>query len=118
MPLKVGVVGLNGIGQVHSQSYATDSLAELVAVCDVVKDRADTIAAKHKVKAYYRLKDMLDAHPELDIVDVSTGGNENGGWHFEPTMTAIAAGKNVLVEKPISNDIQEARDMVKLATEK
>jgi predicted dehydrogenase len=118
MPLNVGVVGLKGIGQTHAHSYAGDPLAQLVAVCDVIQSRADEAAAKHGVKAYYGLTDMLDAHPELDIVDVSTGGNENGSWHFEPTMTALSAGKHVLVEKPISSDIREARQMVQLAAEK
>lgn len=118
MPLKVGVVGVNGIGKRHSECYANDPLAELVAVCDVVKERADETAQKHNLKVYYSLSDMLDAHTELDIVDVSTGGNENGGWHFEPTMEALEAGKHVLVEKPISNDIHEARQMVALAAEK
>lgn len=117
MSLKVGVVGLRGIGNRHCQCYQANELAELVAVCDVIKERADESAEKLGVKAYYRLKDMLDAHPELDIVDVSTGGDENGGWHFEPTMEALAAGKHVLVEKPISNDINEARQMVAYAAE-
>ena len=118
MALKIGLVGLKGIGQNHAKAYSTNPLAELVAVCDVIKNRADEMAAQYKVKAYYKLTDMLDAHPELDIVDVSTGGSENGSWHFEPTMTALKAGKHVLVEKPISNDINEAREMVKLAAEK
>jgi len=117
MPLKVGVVGLKGIGQNHSQCHAKDPLAELVAVCDVVRARADEVAAKHKVRAYTSLADMLDAHPDLDIVDVCTGGFENGSWHFEPAMQALDAGKHVLVEKPISNDIQEARDLVAHAAE-
>ena len=118
MPLKVGVVGVNGIGKIHSDCHAKNPLAQLVAVCDVVKSRADETAAKHKVKAYYRLSDMLAAHPDLDIVDVATGGDENGGWHYEPTMQALSAGKNVLVEKPISNDINLAREMVALAAKK
>lgn len=118
MPLNVGLVGLRGIGEIHAKSHAADPLAKLVAVCDVIKSRADDLAAKHSVKAYYELKDMLDAHPELDVVDVTTGGSENGSWHFEPTMIALNAGKHVLVEKPISNDINEARQMVQLAAEK
>ena len=118
MPLKVGVVGVNGIGKIHSDCHAKNPLAKLVAVCDVIKSRADETAAKHKVKAYYRLSDMLAAQPDLDIVDVATGGDENGGWHYEPTMQALGAGKNVLVEKPISNDINLAREMVALAAEK
>jgi predicted dehydrogenase len=116
MALKVGVVGMRGIGQTHAQCHATDPLAQLVAVCDVVKARADEVAAKHKVKAYYSLKDML-ANEDLDIVDVTTGGPENGGWHYEPAMEALEAGKNVLVEKPICNEIEDARELVAFAHE-
>ncbi len=117
MALKVGVVGCRGIGENHGNCYVKDELAELVGVCDVVRERADELAEKLGVKAYYCLDDMLDAEPELDIVDVSTGGNENGSWHFEPVVVALEAGKHVLVEKPISNDIDEARDMVAFADE-
>ncbi|MBT7301292.1 MAG: Gfo/Idh/MocA family oxidoreductase [Victivallales bacterium] len=116
MALKVGVVGIRGIGNRHADCHMEDELAELVAVCDIVPSRADEAAEKHGVKAYYSLKDML-ANEELDIVDVCTGGPENGGWHYEPAMEAIAAGKNVLVEKPISNDIEDAREMVAFAQE-
>ena len=83
----------------------------------MVKEKADAAAAKHGVKAYYSLKEML-ANEELDIVDVTTGGYENGSWHFEPAMEALAAGKHVLCEKPLSNDIGEAREMVRYAAEK
>jgi len=115
MPLKIGIVGMGGIGKQHGQCYKADPLADLVAVCDIVKEKADAAAELLGVKAYYSLRDMLSAHPELDIVDVTTSGYENGSWHYEPSVEAIEAGKNVLVEKPISNDIQEARDLVELA---
>jgi len=117
MALKVGIVGMKGIGVPHADAHAQDPLADLVAICDVLKDRADSAAAKYGVKAYYSLKDMLDGEPELDIVDVSTGGLENGSWHYDPAMEAMEAGKNVLVEKPLSSDIEEAREMVAMATE-
>jgi len=117
MALKVAVVGLHGIGNKHADCHMADDLSELVAVCDVVKERADTAAQKHGVKAYYDVQEMLDAHPELDVVDVATGGVENGSWHFEPTMQALEAGKHVLCEKPLSNDIAEARAMVARAYE-
>ena len=118
MALKVGIVGLSGIGNNHANCYAQDDLAELVAVCDFVKEKADGTAEKFGVKAYYNLQDMIDGEPDLDIVDVSTGGNENGSWHYEPTMQALDSGKHVLVEKPISNDINEARQMVAKADER
>ncbi len=118
MALKVGIVGFRGIVRSHLPAYLKDPLAELVAVCDVVKERADAAAAELGVKVYYSLSDMLDAHPDLDIVDVCTGGLENGSWHCEPAMQAMARGKHVLVEKPISSDINEARRMVAKAEEK
>ncbi|MCL5271096.1 MAG: Gfo/Idh/MocA family oxidoreductase, partial [bacterium] len=118
MALKIGIVGLRGIGNNHANCYMNDELADLVAVCDVIKERADEAAAKYKAKAYYSLKDMLDGEPDLDYIDVTTGGYENGSWHFEPAMEALKAGKNVLVEKPISNDVTEARQLVAKAREK
>jgi len=117
MALKVGIVGMRGIGNIHAQAHSQDPLAKLVAVCDVVKERADTAAQKYGVKAYYSLREML-RNEDLDIVDITTGGYENGSWHFEPAMEAMEAGKHVLVEKPLSNDITEARQMVAKATEK
>ena len=118
MPLNVAVVGLRGIGNNHATAYSTDPLSKLVAVCDVIKDRADEAAKKHGVKAYYSIKDLLAAHPELDAISVATGGYENGSWHFEPAMELIEAGKNVLVEKPLSSDVSEARQMVAAAAKK
>lgn len=118
MALKVGVVGMGGIGNSHANCYAQDELSELVAVCDVVKAKSDNAAEKLKVKAYYSVKDLLEGEPDLDIVDVSTGGNENGSWHYEPAMEALEAGKHVLVEKPLSSYVTEAREMVAKASEK
>ena len=117
MALKIGLVGMRGIGNRHADCHAADEMADLVAVCDVIPERADEAAAKHGVKAYYSLKDMLDGE-ELDVVDVTTGGYENGSWHFEPVMEALEAGKHVHVEKPLSNDVGEARQMVAKAAEK
>jgi predicted dehydrogenase len=118
MALKVGIVGMHGIGVPHANAYQQDPLAELVAICDLIPERADQGAQKYGTKAYYSLQDMLANEPDLDIVDVCTGGPENGGWHYQPAMQAMEAGKHVLVEKPLSNDLQEAREMVAKAAEK
>ncbi len=56
MALKVGVVGMGGIGNTHANCHKNDSLSELVAVCDVVKEKADAAAAQYGVKAYYSLQ--------------------------------------------------------------
>ncbi len=115
--LRVGVVGMGGIGNLHAECHRNNELAQLTAVCDVIKDKAEKAAQTHGVKAYPSLAEML-RHEELDIVDVCTSGYENGSWHFEPTMQALQAGKHVLCEKPLSNDIGEAREMVRYAAEK
>ena len=118
MALKVGVVGMRGIGNTHASAHKLDPLSDFVAVCDVVKERADKAAAQHGVKAYYSLSDMLREEPDLDVVDVTTGGFENGSWHYEPAMEAMEHGKHVLVEKPLSSEVTEARQMVAKAAEK
>ena len=117
MPVKVGVVGLAGIGNRHAQCHKADPLSDLLAVCDIARDRADAAAAKYGVKAYYSVAEMLAAHPDLEVVDVTTGGNENGSWHYEPVMVALDHRKHVLVEKPLSSDVREARRMVARADE-
>ena len=117
MALKVGMVGFRGIANSHMPAYTNNPLADLVAICDSYPGRAKEEAEKRGLRFYTSLKEML-ANEELDIVDVATGGLENGSWHFEPAMEAMEAGKNVLVEKPLSSDIFQARQMVAKATEK
>ena len=114
MALRVGVVGLGGIGRNHASIYQKDALSELVAVCDMDRSRADAAAAQYKVPAYYDLADMLrEQHP--DIVSVATAGPENGGHHYGPTVQALEAGAHVLCEKPLSNNLAEAKKMVETA---
>ena len=115
--LKVAVVGLGNIGNIHADAYAADDLAELVAGCDIIPERADRAAAKHGVKAYYSVQEMLAAE-QLDAVSVASAGVENGGDHYVPVMECLDAGLHVLGEKPISNDIERAREMVAKAQEK
>ena len=109
---------MGGIGNTHAKCYMADPLAKLVAVCDVIKEKADKAALEYGVEAFYSLKQMMDAHPELDLVDVTTSGFDNGSWHYEPVMQALDANFNVFVEKPISNNNDEAREMVITAQKK
>jgi len=116
--LKIGIVGMGGIGNLHADCYKNIAGAEVLGVCDITKEKADAAAERHGLPAFYTLNEMLAAFPELDVVDVTTSGFENGSWHYEPAMEALAAGKHVLCEKPISNCITEAREMVRFANEK
>jgi len=118
MTLKVGVVGMGNIGNIHAQVYKENPKVELVAVCDIIKERADRAAERYGAKAFYSVKEMLASGIHLDACSVTTAGKENGGDHFVPTMELLEAGIAVLGEKPISNNIEEAKQMVALARKK
>jgi predicted dehydrogenase len=105
------------IGNRHADNYENDSLSELVGVCDIIKERADAAAGRLGVKGYYDAETMLrDIKP--DLCSVATGGYEYGSDHYLPTIQALEAGCHVLCEKPLSNDVAEAREMVRKASEK
>ncbi len=106
--LRVAVVGCGGIGNTHARMYKADKLCELVAVCDILRDRADAAAQRHGVKAYYDVAEMLRSE-RLDAVSVASAGRDNGGDHHLPARQCLDAGLNVLVEKPISDDLEKAK---------
>jgi len=89
--------------------------AQLVAVCDVAKERAEAAAARFGARAFASVRDMLESGIAVDAASVCTRGVENGGDHYQPTMELLRAGIPVLGEKPISNNLEEAREMVALA---
>ena len=111
MTLRVAVIGMGPIGNRHAMLYNEDELAELVGVCDIIKERADAASERHGVPAFYDAPTMLK---ELapDVVSVTTGGYENSSDHYLATIQALEAGCNVLGEKPISNEIPPAEEMV------
>ena len=115
--MRVALVGTGNIGKLHAQCYRDNASTQLVAVCDLDGAKAQTFADQFGGRAFSSVVEML-AHEEIDVVSVATGGIENGSHHFEPTMLALEAGKAVLCEKPISNNIEEARQMVAKAKEK
>jgi len=105
---------LGPIGNLHSRIYKSDSLAELVGVCDRNPDRATEAARRYDVPSFLSVMEMLE-RLNPDVVSVATGGYEYSSDHFEPTMQALAHGCHVLCEKPISNEIEKGREMVAFA---
>lgn len=116
--LKVAVIGCGPIGNRHGDIWKdSDTLSELVGVCDIQQDRADKAAARLGVPAFYEAQAMIDLLSP-DLCSVATGGVEYGSDHFEPTMQALDSGCHVLCEKPICNEIEKAERMVAKAREK
>jgi predicted dehydrogenase len=117
MTLRVAVIGMGPIGNRHSDMYKSDALADLIGVCDRIPERADAASRRLGVPAFYDVQSMLKA-VSPDLVSVTTSGYENGSDHYEPTIQAIEFGCHVLGEKPISNEVEEAEEMVAKARQK
>lgn len=115
--IRAAVIGLGPIGNRHADIYRADPLAELVAVCDWNTARAEAGGKRLEVPHFTSVETMLaDVGPGL--VSVATGGHEYASEHYLPAMQAITAGCHVLCEKPISNELEPAREMVQAAREK
>ncbi|MFD1675277.1 Gfo/Idh/MocA family protein [Alicyclobacillus fodiniaquatilis] len=115
--IRVAVVGVNHIGSKHCEVYRQNPDTELVAVCDLMPERAKQAAEQFDTAGFTSLTALLQ-EKDVDLVSIATSGPEGGGHHYEPAMIAIEAGKDVLVEKPISNDIEQARELVARAKQK
>ena len=110
---------MGGIGNRHARVYQEQpDKCKVVAVCDIIHERADKAAGAYGAKAFYSVREMLDSGIELDACSMCTAGVENGGDHYRPTMELLEAGLPVLGEKPISNELDKAEEMVALARKK
>jgi len=115
--IKVAVIGCGNIGAIHSRMYREHPAVTLVAVCDIIAEKANRFAERFGARAYTSVSELL-RHEEIDAVSVTSAGEENGSDHFTPTMESLSAGKHVLCEKPLSNRLDQAREMVRFAAER
>ena len=118
MSLKIAVVGVGNIGNIHAGVYQKRKDVEIVAVCDIIPEKADLAAERYRCQGFYSVKELLASGIKIDAASMCTAGVENGGDHYKPTMEHLAAGIPVVGEKPISNDLAKAKEMVALAKEK
>jgi predicted dehydrogenase len=110
--IRVAVIGLNGRGKAHLSSLARVPGVRVVAICDVdvfVLEKTATDLAKNGVKPekFTDVRQLL-AMDGLDAVTIATPNH----WHALGAIWAMQAGKDVLVEKPISHNIWEGRQLV------
>lgn len=109
--LRVGVVGCGSIAKYrHLPEYAANQNVEIVALCDVVKARAEQASEQYGGKSYDDYKEMIDRE-ELDIVSVCTPNY----LHAPVSIYASNAGINVLCEKPMATSKEEADEMIAAA---
>ena len=105
--IKIGVIGCGRIANAsHLPSYKNNADAELVYVCDILKDRADAAAAEYGAKAVYDYKEIIN-DPEIDAISICTPNY----CHSTIAIEALNAGKDVLCEKPAARIVSEAEEM-------
>jgi predicted dehydrogenase len=110
-PIGVGIIGAGGISHSHARAYQRLPDVKIVAVADIVGERAraaaDQWGAPH---AFDNVADLL-ALPEVEAVSVCTFNQA----HRAPVIAALEAGKPVLVEKPLAASLDDAVAMIRAA---
>ncbi len=108
-PIRFGLVGCGRIAVNHIGAIqAHAERAELVAVCDVLPDRAQAIAAQTSASAYGSLDELLEHQPAVDAVILATPS----GVHAAQAITCAHAGRHVITEKPMATRWQDGKAMV------
>jgi myo-inositol 2-dehydrogenase/D-chiro-inositol 1-dehydrogenase len=103
--LRVGVIGTGNIGTSHALSlHGEVSGATVVGVYDVDADRADAVAQEVQADVYANAEDLIRA-AEVDAVVIASPDD----LHAEQALTCLAAGKPMLLEKPLAPTVSDAR---------
>ena len=109
--IKVGVIGVGYFGQFHAEKYARMEDVELVGVVDIDPSRARAIAKEVRAQPFFHHSEILDRVQAVSIA-VPTP------LHYKIAMDFLARGIDVLLEKPISKDLEEAQELIDLAESK
>lgn len=106
--IRVGVVGVGYLGKFHAQKYADMPDVQLVGVVDSNRSQAESIASQHKTAAYFDHRELIG---KVDAVSVAVPTQS----HYAVSMDFIKNGIDLLIEKPITTNLQEADALIDLA---
>jgi UDP-N-acetyl-2-amino-2-deoxyglucuronate dehydrogenase len=106
-PIRLALVGCGRISERHFEVIAEHPALRLVAVCDVVAERAQTAADRHAVPSFTSYPTML-AEVEADVVVICTPS----GLHPRQGIMAAERGLHVITEKPMATRLDEADALV------
>jgi UDP-N-acetyl-2-amino-2-deoxyglucuronate dehydrogenase len=108
-PVRFAIIGCGRIAQRHAEHISNKG--KLVAVCDVVGEKADMLAEKYGAKSYHSLEALILHEKELDVAAVCTPN----GLHAGHSIQLLNAGLHVLCEKPMALSSYDCGEMIKAA---
>ena len=107
---KVAVIGVGYLGEFHAQKYYESQSADLIGIVDTNEQRCSKISKKINVNTYHNFKDIINY---VDAVSIVVPTN----LHFKIAKYFIQNKKHVLIEKPFTSNLKEARALKKLSEE-
>ena len=108
MAVRVGVIGVGYLGQHHARIFSGLDGVELVGVSDTEGKKAGEIADKYGCRSFAEYADLVDVCDALSIVTPTT-------THHAIAMECLNAGKDLFIEKPITESLEEAKDIIEAA---
>ncbi|MBK9734613.1 MAG: Gfo/Idh/MocA family oxidoreductase [Saprospiraceae bacterium] len=105
--MKIGLVGLGHLGKIHLKCLLNTNF-EFVGFYDTDRVLSATMAEMHQIESFESLEALIAAVECVDIVSPTT-------YHYEIAKQAIIAGKHVFIEKPLTETLDQADELVQLA---
>jgi len=109
--LKLAVVGVGHLGKWHADKYAASAACQLVAVVDTNIDNAREIAQKHGADAYSDYREII---PLVDAISLVVPTS----LHYKIAREFLEAGIHCLIEKPMTETVDEASSLIEIARDK
>ncbi|HAU1151443.1 TPA: Gfo/Idh/MocA family oxidoreductase [Legionella pneumophila] len=106
--IRCAVIGVGYLGRFHAQKYQLIPNAELVAVCDVNSTVCEEVSRELNVPAYINYRDLFG---KVEAVSIAATTNK----HFEIAKFCLQHGIHVLIEKPITETVSQAEELIQLA---
>ena len=104
---RVAILGCRSRGTAAAKGYHAHPRTEVVGLCDLIKERADTLGDLLNVSARFTDLDKMITQTEPDIVVIPTGTE----FHYDLSMRVLEYGVNIDVEKPMCVDLEQADDV-------
>ncbi len=109
--LKLGIVGSGHLGRLHTKLTKDIANAELTGIFDIDTDKARQVGEEFGVEVKSSIDDLIKSSDAVSIVATTSA-------HYDLMLKAFANDKHVFVEKPITAEISEAEEIVKVAEQK